>query len=295
MKKLLTAVLAASVISTNAAIGASAEEYVTVTFDPNGVEAFEPFTLKLVKNTAMWDEVNEVIYSDLYYDGYGDYFHTDAKRMTAYYLDKEGKEKVEFSTYTFDKDITLYAQWEDLTPIKNIWVVYDPDCEGMTVEEFLKNNIQDRSGDDSFVFDQEDSDIVDMATEEYLQRDDVLKAGQEYYVMLDFDEDMTHWFTHQTNRKVIGRDLGKYPKFVDGIDFYFTPQKWQLGNVDMKEPEKGVTVKDVMTLIQLANGNKKLSGDAQFMASDINQDYVLNYKDAMLAIREYKKPGSVIK
>ena len=54
MKKLLTAVLAASVISTNAAMGASAEEYVTVTFDPNGVEAFEPFTLKLVKNTASY-------------------------------------------------------------------------------------------------------------------------------------------------------------------------------------------------------------------------------------------------
>ncbi|MBQ8107702.1 MAG: hypothetical protein IJ129_03030 [Ruminococcus sp.] len=294
MKKLLTAVLAASVISTNAAMGASAEEYVTVTFDPNGVEAFEPIKLQIQKGTTLEDRANDFVDSMVFCDEDGNDWCYGDLVIDYYYFDTEGKNRCDLAEHIFDADTTLYAQW--LYKIPSIGAVYDPDCAGNTVEDFLKDQVRGFGGG-SAEYNYVLSFIREFGSDTALDWSDVLEAGKTYHVILDFEEiDDDHAFGYFTKKYVNGRDVTEDEHYyADSIDIVFTPQKWQLGNVDLKEPEKGVTAKDVMTIIQLANGNKKLSGDAQFMASDINQDYVLSYKDAMLTIREYKKPGSVIK
>ena len=295
-RRLVAGVAAAAMMSGISAMGAwaSKPEYVTITFDPNGKTAFEPIKVKIETGTALYDKVNSFDFHSVFYDSNDNLYEDGDYVIDDYSIDTEGKNWCDFEEHIFNEDTTLYAQWDIKIP--SIGAVYDPDCAGNTVEDFLKDQVRGFGGG-SAEYNYGLSFIREFGSDTALDRSDVLEAGKTYHVILDFEEiDDDHAFGYFTKKYVNGRDVTEDEHYyADSIDIVFTPEKWQLGNVDMNEPEKGVTAKDVMTIIQLANGNKKLSGDAQFMASDINQDYVLNYKDAMLTIREYKKPGSVIK
>ena len=294
-RRLLVGAMAAAMMSGISAIGAwaSKPEYVTVTFDPNGKKAFEPIKVKLETGTTLYDKVNSFDYHSVFYDSNDNLYEDGDYVIDDYSVDTEGKNWCDFDEHIFNEDTTLYAQWDIKIP--SIGAVYDPDCAGNTVDDFLDNQVKGFGGGYA-EYDYEDSFIKEFDSNTTLDRSDVLEAGKTYHVILDFDEiGNDHAFGDFTKKYINGRDVTEDEHYwSDSIDIVFTPTEWQLGNVDMKEPENGVTVKDVMTLIQLANGNKKVSGDAQFCAANCLWDDAINYKDVMLAIREYKIPGSVV-
>ena len=292
--RILASLMAAAVMSVCGAVGASAEEYVTVTFDPNGVEAFEPIKVKIRKGTTLTDSVNGFDSDKVLYDSEGKSYCVGDKLFSGYYsYDTEGEQLCYFKKDVFNKDTVLYADWD--TIINELRAVYDPDLAGKEVME-LKYYLSKVCEPDKYML-SSDTEVYLKGTSEPLDEHDVLEEGKTYsvYLMLLPQKGIRFDTISNMNMFINGRDVTELKSFSNAIRFYMTPEKWQLGNVDLKEPEKGVTAKDVMTLIQLANGNKKYNTDGQYVAADMNKDTAVNYKDVMLAIREYKKPGSVIK
>ena len=292
-KRLLAGAMAAVMMGAVSAMGASAAQSVTITFDPNGVPAFKPIKVQIQKGTALYDEGNEFFENMVYMDGdlkkwtYGD------KVIFEYFLDPQGEQWFAFNTYVFNEDTTVYAKWNDIIP--SVSAVYNTDCAGMKAGSFLQTYITGYCADQA-EYSKLDWKIYDERSGDKLDYSDILTEGNTYHVTLSFTEKPGFAFVEEKTKKFInGRALTGEHYWRDTIDFSFTPTKWKFGDVDRKDTEKGVTIKDLMMLVQLANGNKKLSDDAQFCAANCLWDDAINYRDVMLAIREYKNPGSVAK
>ena len=294
-RRLLAGVAAAAMMSGISAIGAWAgnPEYVTVTFDPNGKKAFQPIKVQIEKGSTLFNEVNGFDSHLVFYDSNGNIFVDGDYVIDDYFFDTEGENWCDFNEHIFNEDTTLYAQWTK--EVREIRVVYSPSVVNIPVSVFLRQGF--RVSDKAlYHINSEYSYVIDLEKDKQMAGNDVFEEGKRYRAVIDIDtneEDVVFANYSRMKAYINGRDVTDEMTGPDTVVFEFTPEYWVWSNVDMKEPQKGVTIKDVMTLIQLANGNKKPASDGQYVAADINEDTVVNYKDVMLAIREFKNPGSL--